>query len=58
MKDWKTTTAGILTIIAAMCAGGIALIKGQNSAAIAALTTGIPAGLGLIKAADSASAQK
>jgi len=53
MKDWKTTTAGILTIIAAACTAGLALLKGNTPVALGALGTGIPAGIGLIKAADS-----
>lgn len=58
MKDWKTTVCGILTIVGALCTAGIAAIHGQSTAAIGALTTGIPVGVGLIKAADSAAAPK
>jgi hypothetical protein len=53
MKDWKTTLAGILTIIGSVCGAGLAFLHNQPSAGIAALTTGIPTGFGLIKAADS-----
>jgi hypothetical protein len=53
MKDWKTTTAGALTIVGSLCAAGIAFLHGQTGAGVAALTTGIPTGIGLIKAADA-----
>lgn len=53
MKDWKTTICGILTIVGAACTAGIAALHGQTTVAIAALTTGVPVGIGLIKAADS-----
>lgn len=53
MKDWKTTTAGILTIVASLCGAGLAFLHGQTSTGVTILTTGIPSGIGLIKAADS-----
>jgi hypothetical protein len=53
MKDWKTTILGGLTILGTLCTAGVLFLKGNSQAAIAALTTGIPAGVGLIKAADS-----
>jgi hypothetical protein len=53
MKDWKTTLAGVLTIISSCCAAGIAFLHGQTAAGVTALTTGVPMGIGLIKAADS-----
>ncbi|MGA2443298.1 MAG: hypothetical protein ABSH08_20290 [Tepidisphaeraceae bacterium] len=53
MKDWKTTVAGILTIISACCASGMAFMNGHVEVGVTALTTGIPMGVGLIKAADS-----
>ncbi len=53
MKDWKTTLAGVLTILGSLCTAGLALLHNQPTAAIGALTTGIPMGVGLIKAADS-----
>jgi hypothetical protein len=52
-KDWKTTLAGVLTIIGSLCGAGLAFLHGQTTTGIAALTTGIPTGVGLIKAADS-----
>lgn len=53
MKDWKTTAAGVLTILGALASAGLAFLHNQPTAGIAALTTGIPTGVGLIKAADS-----
>jgi hypothetical protein len=57
MKDWQTTLAGVLTIIGSVCAAGLAFLHGQTTTGIAALTGGIPSGIGLIKAADSKKAQ-
>lgn len=53
MRDWKTTLAGILTIVGSCCTAGIAFLKGQPMVAATALTAGIPTGIGLIKASDS-----
>lgn len=53
MKSWKTTTAGVLTIIGAVASAGVLALKGQYEAAVAALTLGIPQGLGLIAARDN-----
>jgi hypothetical protein len=53
MKDWKTTVAGVLTIVGSVCAAGLAFLHGQTTTGVAALSTGIPTGIGLIKAADS-----
>ena len=52
MKDWKTTLAGVLTIVGTLTAG-LAYLNKQpiNTAATLA---GIMTGIGLIKAADSA----
>jgi hypothetical protein len=58
MKDWKTTVCGILTILGSICTAGIAALHGQTTTAIAALSTGVPVGVGLIKAADSKPADK
>jgi len=58
MKDWKTTLAGVLTIVGALAGAGLAFLHGQTSTGVAALTTGIPTGIGLIKAADSIPAAK
>ena len=52
MKDWKTTTAGVLTIIGTLATAGLAALHGQPlnyPAVIAGVTTGV----GLIHAADS-----
>ena len=56
MKDWKTTVCGVLTIVGSLCTAGIALIHGDAKSALAAVTVGVPTGVGLIKAADSAKA--
>jgi hypothetical protein len=52
-KDWKTTLAGVLTILGSLCTAGLLFLKGQQVAAIGTLTTGVPAGIGLIKASDA-----
>jgi hypothetical protein len=52
-KDWKTTVAGVLTILGSLCTAGLLFLKGQQVAAIGTLTTGVPAGIGLIKASDA-----
>lgn len=52
MKDWKTSLAGVLTIIVTLATTGLAYLHGQpinTTATLAGVTTGI----GLIKAADS-----
>jgi 4-amino-4-deoxy-L-arabinose transferase-like glycosyltransferase len=57
MKNWKTTSQGILTIAASVIAVGLAYLK-TGTLDVAALTgafSGITAGLGLIKAADAPS---
>lgn len=53
MKSWKTTTMGILNIVGAIATAGVLALKGQYDAAIAALSTGIPSGIGLIAARDN-----
>jgi len=53
MKSWKTTTAGVLTIIGAVATAGVLALKGQFEAAVGALTLGVPQGLGLIAARDN-----
>jgi hypothetical protein len=52
MKDWKTTTAGILTILGTLSTAGLALYHGQplNFPVLAA---SLSAGVGLIHASDS-----
>lgn len=57
MKDWKTSLAGVLTIIGSICGAGLAFLHGQVPTGVAALTTGIPTGIGLIHAADSKTGQ-
>lgn len=53
MKDWKTTLAGVATIIGTLCAAGLKLYNHQPVDFPTTLG-GLTAGIGLIKAADSA----
>jgi hypothetical protein len=53
MKDWKTTLAGAATILGAVCAAGINLYNHQP-VNVPVLFASVTAGVGLIKAADSA----
>jgi len=48
----KTTILGVLTIVSAVCFAGIAFLK-SGAFDIGVLITGVTAGVGLIKAADS-----
>jgi uncharacterized membrane protein (DUF441 family) len=52
LKDWKTTVAGMLTIIVTLAGAGLAYLHGQpiNSAALIA---GLTAGATGILASDS-----
>lgn len=52
MKDWKTTLAGILTIVGTLATAGLAYVHGQPINTTATFA-GISMGVGLIKAADS-----
>jgi hypothetical protein len=52
MKDWKTTVAGILTIVGALATAGLAYLHNQP-VNTGATFTAITVGVGLIKAADS-----
>lgn len=52
MKDWKTTVAGILTIIGTLSAAGLSYLHGQPINATTTLA-GVTAGIGLIHASDS-----
>lgn len=53
MKNPKTTTLGILTIVGALVGGVVAFLNGHlDSAAITAAMAGITAGLGLIHGVD------
>jgi hypothetical protein len=56
MKDWKTTLAGVLTIVGTLATAGLAYLHGQPINTGATLA-GITAGVGLIKAADSTPAK-
>jgi uncharacterized membrane protein (DUF441 family) len=53
MKDWKTTLAGVLTIVATLAGAGLSYLHGQPIN-FTATTAGLSMGVGLIKAADSA----
>jgi uncharacterized membrane protein (DUF441 family) len=52
MKDWKTTLAGVLTIVVTLASAGLSYLHGQPVNTTATLA-GVSTGLGLIKAADS-----
>jgi len=52
----KTTLLGILTIIATLSGAAVEFMK-TGTCNLAALTTGITAGIGLIKAADASAAK-
>ena len=53
----KTTILGILTIVASLANAGVQVLKG-GSPDVAGTFAGITAGIGLIKAADSAKIKK
>lgn len=53
MKDRNTTICGVLTIVGALCAGGVLYLHGNVTGALATISTGVTTGYGLIKAADS-----
>jgi hypothetical protein len=52
MQDWKTTLAGVLTIVITLATAGLAYLHGQpiNTASV---LTAVTAGVGLIHASDS-----
>jgi hypothetical protein len=52
MKDWKTTLAGVLTIVGTLTTAGLAFLH-QQPVNIPTVIAGLTAGAGLIKAADS-----
>jgi hypothetical protein len=52
MKDWKTTLAGIATIVGALCAA-VVNVHDKQPVNMPVLFASITAGVGLIKAADS-----
>jgi hypothetical protein len=53
MKNVKTTTLGILTILLAVCRGGMESIKSGSISDLSGLIAQISAGIGLIVASDS-----
>ena len=52
MKNWKTTTLGVLTIIASLVNAGLQYLK-TGTCDMTAASAGLFAGYGLIKARDS-----
>ena len=52
MKNWKTTTLGILTLLGALTNAGLEFIK-TGSCNLPILLTGLTAGWGLVKAKDA-----
>ncbi|HEY3972304.1 MAG TPA: hypothetical protein VGM18_04820 [Candidatus Sulfotelmatobacter sp.] len=52
MKDWKTTAAGVATIVGALCATALKVYNHQP-VDVPVLLGSLTAGVGLIKAADS-----
>jgi hypothetical protein len=52
MKDWKTTLAGVLTIVGTLTTAGLAYVNKQP-VNMGATIAGITAGVGLIHASDS-----
>jgi hypothetical protein len=55
MKSWKTTALGILTVLGALSAAGLALLDGDPETVPnwTAVGTAITAGVGLIFARDN-----
>ncbi len=55
MKSWKTTTTGILAIVAALCAAGKSLLDNDpaTNPDWSQLAVAITAGIGLITARDA-----
>lgn len=55
-KNWRTTTAGILTILSAVIGVALSVVKGHgiDTTSIATLVAAMTTGVGLIKAGDSA----
>jgi uncharacterized membrane protein (DUF441 family) len=51
-KDWKTTVAGVLTILVTLGTAGLSYLHGQPINTAVALY-GITTGVGLIHASDS-----
>jgi hypothetical protein len=55
-KSWRTTTAGVLTILASVIGVAISVLNGHSldAASITALVAAVTTGAGLIKAGDDA----
>lgn len=53
MKDWKTTVAGVLTILGTLTTAGLGYLH-QQPVNLPAVIAGLTTGVGLIHAADSA----
>jgi hypothetical protein len=51
MSSWRTTTLGVLTILGALTAAGVALLNGHQPD-MATTGTALTTGIGLILAAD------
>lgn len=57
MKNWKTTTLGVLTIVAAVSNAGVEYLNG-HPVNMLALSAAVAAGWGLIHASDAKPALK
>ena len=57
--SWRTTTAGILTIVAAVVGVIVKVIQGggMDAGSLGALAAALTTGIGLIKAGDNANMQ-
>ncbi len=55
MKSWKTSLLGVLTIVGALCAAGVALLDGDpaTNPSWAITGTAFMTGLGLMQARDN-----
>jgi hypothetical protein len=53
MKSWRTSLSGIATILASIGGAMKLFAAGQTTEAVTVLITGIPTGIGLIKARDN-----
>lgn len=53
--SWRTTLSGVLTIVGALCAAGLALLDGndQTNVDVPLLITALTAGVGLLSARDN-----
>lgn len=57
MKDWKTSAAGVATILGGLCNAALELYQ-HKPVNLPVLFSTITAGAGLIKASDSKPAEK